>query len=190
MVQAGGRTVGIAGTWKVQPPDTAVVATYDVSRGAATTRALVVAAPRGWIVAGERVQPMPEAMLASERDEFYLYDVMRLVPLREPGVSLAVAAPDSLGQPGVRVERAGRPAVTLYVDGGGRLAHLRTEVRDPAGGAPVTQDVWLAGEIAADGVRWPRELRITQNGAPFFALTLRTLRVRPRVDDPRLAGPP
>jgi hypothetical protein len=70
-VYAGGRTVRIAGTWAVQPPDTAVVATYDVTRGPESTRALVVAAPRGWVVRDTAVTRMPDAMLANEKDEFY-----------------------------------------------------------------------------------------------------------------------
>lgn len=190
VVHAGGRTVRIAGDWMVQPPDTAVVATYDVTRGPASTRALVVAAPRGWIVSGTQFQPMPPALLASERDEFYLYDVMRLVPLRAPGVTLTAIAPDSLGQAGFRAEQPGRPAVEVYVDARGRLAHLRTLVQDAGGGAPTRQDVWLSGTTQAGGVRWFREMRLTTNGAPFFDLTIRSLRVLPRADDPRLAGPP
>ena len=189
IVNAGGRIVQIAGTWAIQPPDTAIIATFDATRGPETTRALVVAAPRGWIVNGPDFTPMSEAMLATERDEFYQYDVMRLVPLRESGVTLTVIPPDSLGQAGFRAERAGRPAVELYVDATGRLAHLRTHVADPAGGPAVLQDTWLSGEIESAGVRWPRDLRITLNGQPFFALTLRTLRVHRRLEDPRLRGP-
>src|SRR5690349_2202396 len=49
VVEAGGRTVDIAGTWSIQPPDTAIVATYDTTRGPGSMRALIVAAPRGWI---------------------------------------------------------------------------------------------------------------------------------------------
>jgi hypothetical protein len=188
-VSSGGRTVRITGTWSVQPPDTAIVATYDVTRGPGSTRALVVAAPRGWIVSGDRFTPMPPPLLASERDEFYLYAAMRLVPLREPGVVLAPLPPDSLGQPGFRAERLGRPPVELYVDSTGRLSHVRMLVRDPAGGAPVRQDLWLSGTIEEAGVRWPRELRILQDGAPFFTLVVRSLRVQRRVDDARLGGP-
>jgi hypothetical protein len=189
-VHAGGRTVNIAGDWAIQPPDTAIVATYDVARGPASTRALVVAMPRGWIwSAAAGHQPMPPAMLASERDEFYLYQVMRLVPLRAPGVTLTSIAPDSFGQPGIRAEQAGRPAVDLYFDLTGRLSHLVVAVQDPGGGAPRRQDVWLAGTIEAGGIRWFREMKLTMDGEPYFDLTLRSLSVMPRVDDPRLSGP-
>jgi hypothetical protein len=188
-VHAGGRTVSIAGRWAVQPPDTAVVSTWEASRGPESVRHLVVAQPRGWTVRGGAFTPMPPAMLASEREEFYLYSVMRLVPLREPGVALAAIPADSLGQRGIRARRAGRPDVELFVDGAGRLAHLRVVLPDGYDGRPVRQDVWLAGSIEAEGVRWPRTIRITQDGAPFFDLALRSLRVQPAVTDTLLAGP-
>lgn len=188
-VHAGGRTVNIAGRWAVQPPDTAVVSTWEASRGPESARHLVVAQPRGWTVRGGAFTPMPPPMLASEREEFYLYSVMRLVPLREPGVALAAIPADSLGQRGIRARREGRPDVELFVDGAGRLAHLRMVLPDGYDGRPVRQDVWLAGSIEAEGVRWPRTIRITQDGAPFFDLALRSLRVQPAVTDTLLAGP-
>ena len=75
------------------------------------------------------------------------------------------------------------------MDGAGRLAHLRVVLPDGYDGRPVRQDVWLAGSIEAEGVRWPRTIRITQDGAPFFDLALRSLRVQPAVTDTLLAGP-
>jgi hypothetical protein len=173
----------------VQPPDSAVVATYAVARGPATTRALVLAGPRGWTVAEGRFTPLPPNLLANERDAFYLYAVLRLVPLRERGVTLAPAPRDSLGQRGVRVTRAGRPTVDVHVDSTGRVSHLRTTVTDASTGAPTREDVWLDGEIEAGGVRWPRTLRFTLEGAPYFDLTLRTLRAEARLRDTLLAGP-
>lgn len=188
-VHAGGRAVSIAGRWAVQPPDTAVVSTWEASRGPESVRHLVLAASRGWTVRGGAFTPMPPAMLASEREEFYLYSAMRLVPLRDPGVTLIPIPADSLGQRGIRARREGRPDVELYVDAAGRLAHLRIVLPDGSDGRPVRQDVWLDGSIEAEGVRWPRTIRITQDGAPFFDLTLRSLRVGTAVSDALLAGP-
>ncbi|MBB4639016.1 hypothetical protein [Longimicrobium terrae] len=188
-INGGGRTVRIAGNWAVQAPDTAVVATWDVTRGPQTMRALVVAAPRGWLWSPASFAPMPAAMLASERDEFYLYDVMRLVPLRDADVTLTAIPPDSTGQRGFRAERPGRPAIDLFVDGDGRLSHLRTTIDNAEGGEPVRQDVWLRGTLEAAGIRWPARITILQNGEPFFDLTLSNLRVLDRIDDARLRGP-
>jgi hypothetical protein len=190
VIHAGGRLVNITGTWQVHAPDSAIVATWEVMRGPSTMRALVLASPRGWIVSGKAFSPMPEGMLESERDEFYLYDVMRLGSLSDSGVTLVRVEPDTVGQAGFRVERAGRPPVELYVDGAGALAHLVLPVRNPAGGAPSRQDVWLSGVVEDAGFRWPREIRLTMDGAPYFTLTLRSLRVQDRLSDARFAGPP
>jgi hypothetical protein len=189
VVHAGGRTVDITGRWAIQPPDTAIVATYAVARGAATTRSLVVAAPRGWTVSGERFTPLTEAMLANERDAFYLYSVMRLVPLREPGVRLVTLPADSAGNAGFGARQRGRPDVDVYVDGEGRVVRLRTTVAHPITGAPARQELHFSGTIAADAIRWPRTLRITLDGAPYFDLHMRNLRVLSRLDDPLLSGP-
>jgi hypothetical protein len=188
-VHVRGRTIDLAGRWAVQPPDSAVVSTYERSRGLASVRRLILAGMRGWFERDGQMTPMPPAVLANEREQFYLYSVMRLVPLRAPGAELSVIAPDSLGQRGVRVTQAGRSDVDLYVDSTGRLAHLRTRVTDAMSGNPAVEDVWLAGVVEADGVRWPRSVRLTLDGAPYFELEIRTLRVMARLDEAGLAGP-
>ena len=71
-VFAAGRTVNIAGRWQVQPPDTAVVATYDTTRGPSTTRSMVIAAPRGWMVRNDSFTVLPDPLIANERDAFFL----------------------------------------------------------------------------------------------------------------------
>lgn len=188
-VFAGGRTVHIAGHWQVQPPDTAIVATYDTTRGPSTTRSMVIAAPRGWMVRNDSFTVLPDPVIANERDAFFLYDVIRLVSLRDSSVRLSRISADSLGQRGFRAEQPGRPAVELFVDSTGRLSHVRLTVADPEGGPPVRQDAWLDGELASGGIRWPRRLRLTMNGAPYFDLRMRDLRVSDRISDPLLSGP-
>ena len=188
-VHAGGRTVPIRGRWAIQPPDTAVVSTYAVERGPSTTRHIVLAAPRGWLVSANGFAPMPPLMLASEKEEFYFYSVMRLVPLRAAGVTLTALPPDSSGQRGVLARNPGRPDVELYVDGTGRLSRIRARIHNASTGKSLVQEAWLGGEIESGGVRWPRTMRLTQDGAPFFDLTLRTFRVLPSIQDTLLAGP-
>lgn len=188
-VFAGGRTINITGHWQVQPPDTAIVATYDTTQGPSTMRSMVIAAPRGWVVRNDSFTSLPEAVIANERDEFYLYDVIRLVPLRDRVVRLSRSPADSLGQRGFRAEQPGRPAVDLFVDSTGRLSHVRLTVADPGGGPPIRQDAWLDGELAAGGMRWPLRLRLTMNGAPYFELRMRDLKVSDRVRNSLLSGP-
>lgn len=54
---------------------------------------------------------------------------------------------------------------------------------------PEVEDVSLAGVVEVDGVRWPRSVRLTLDGAPYFELEIRTLRVMPRLVEPLLVGP-
>ena len=189
-VHAGDREVAIRGEWAIQPPDSAVVATYDTTAGPSTTRRLIVAGGAGWLEEAGVFTPMPPVVLAAERDEFYLYHLMRLVPLLAPGVELAPAPPDTLGQEGFEARAPGRPEVFAYVDAAGRLAHLRLQIADPRTGGRAWQDLWLSGVIESDGVRWPRAIRITMDGAPYFDLTIGRLRVESRLVEPYLAGPP
>jgi hypothetical protein len=189
-VHAGGRDVRIEGTWAVQPPDSAVVTTHEEGHGHEGERSLVYAAPRGWIVSGGRFQPMPAAMLANERDEFFLYQVMRLVDLRAPGVALEEIAPDAEGQRGIRAAVPGHAPVELYVNATGRLAHVRMPVRDPMGAAgTLTQDVYLLGAAEEDDVVWPTAMRITLNGAPYFEMEMHDFETMERLDDEKLRGP-
>jgi hypothetical protein len=188
-VHAGGRRVAIRGTWAIQPPDSAVVATYDTTRGPGTMRRLILAGAQGWMEEGGNFTPMPAPMLAAERDEFYLYQVMRLVPMRSSEATLDTTAADSLGQRGVEIRMPNRPAVRAFVDSAGRLAHLRLRITDATTGGQVWQDLWLSGVIESGGVRWPREIRITMDGAPYFDLVLRRLEVDTLLVEPWLAGP-
>jgi hypothetical protein len=188
-VHAANRDVSIAGKWEVQPPDSALVTTYEVSQGPAAERALVLASPRGWLVGGDKFTPMPPSMLASERAEFYLYQLIRLVSLQDPSVKLSAAASDTLHQTGVQVEQRGRPAAFLYMDACGRLSHVRMQVPSAETGKLEWQDAWLSGVIEAQGVRWPRELRLLEEGKPYFDLLLQSFRVAPRLTNPLLRGP-
>ena len=63
--------------------------------------------------------PLPDDILAEEQHQYYLYSLLRLVPLKEKGVKLHAVFPDSAGHAGIRVERAGRLPVMMYFDSAG-----------------------------------------------------------------------
>lgn len=166
------RQIQLEGRWIVQPPDRAIVATWEVDKGESSTRRLIVDGTEGWMERGGQRMSMPADVLAHEREQFYLYSVIRLLPLRENGVRLS-AIPSQTPHPrALLVQRAGRPDVEAFFDDSGRLARLRTRITDPATKRQVLEDVALEGTIEAAGVRWPRTIRITWDGAPFFDLQL------------------
>lgn len=190
-VVAGGRTVQIAGTWQIQPPDTAIIATYEVAKGPSSTRSIVVATPRGWTIQGGKTTAMTPAMLASERLGAYMYHVMQLVTLideDDDDFELSAAASDTAGNRGVIVHREGRPDISVFFDRDARLAHLTAEIPQPDN-TKLLQDMWFSGEIVANGVKWPTRINMFNDGKPFFDLTIKKLSVGPRLTDSLLTGP-
>lgn len=167
MVHAGESVFRLEGRWIVEPPDRAVVSTWEVDKGESSTRRLVLLGSAGWTERDGTRTPMPAQVLANERVQFYLYSVMRLLPLREPGVRLTATGPRSL-----RVERDGRPPVEVTFDGDGWIDRLRTQVPDPESGREVEEVITFEGAITAGGVHWPLRLAISREGAPFFDLEL------------------
>ena len=122
-------------------------------------------------------------MLANEREQFYLYSLMRALPLLDPGTKVFATGPRTL-----RVEREGRPAVDLVYDGAGWLDTLRTRVPDPEGDGMADEEITFTGEIVAGGLRWPRRINVSRNGEPYFDLEIEELSVGSAADLERAAA--
>lgn len=190
VVHIPGRDIVIRGAWAIQPPDSAVVATYDTTRGPGTRRHLIVAGARGWIKRDSVFSPLPEDILAEEQHQYYLYSLLRLVPLKAKGVKLHPVFPDAAGNAGFRVERQGRLPVTMYFDSAGVVVRLVTQFALPGPVAGDAQVVNLYGSTTSDGVRWFRRMEILRAGKPYFDLEIDSLTVKRSIEDPLLAGPP
>ena len=184
-----GRDIAIRGTWEIQPPDSAVVSTYDTLRGPAATRSLIVAGPRGWIRRDTAFAPLPDDILAEEQHQYYLYSLLRLMPLREKGVKLQPVFPDSAGHQGFRVERRGRLPVTMYFDSAGRVLRMVTQFALPGPVAGDLQVLDFYGSTASNGVQWFRRMEIRRAGKPYFDLDVDSLTVVRSISDPLLSGP-
>jgi hypothetical protein len=187
VVHGGEREIRIQGTWKLQPPDVAIVETYDVDRGPSSLRRMVLTADGGW---GERDgvrQPLPAALVAHERDQFYLTYLMRLAPLRSPSFELSALPGETRGESGLRVKTRGRPNVDLFFGPAGELMRVRTRIRKPGSTAEVLQELRCEGFVEGGGIRWPRKLRTTWDGKPYFELELTDFEPLPALRDPLLA---
>ncbi|MGH3116814.1 MAG: hypothetical protein ACRD09_08580 [Vicinamibacterales bacterium] len=183
-VTVPGRVVRIEGDWRIEPPDRAVVETFDIEKGPGSMRTLVIDGERGWSSRAGQSQPLPQALVANERDQFYLYYLLRLAPLGGNGFRLTPIDPDTEGNAGIRVQCAGRRDADLYFNRDHRLVRLATAVADPASGGDIAEELRFSGEITASGIRWPRRIQIIQNGAPFFDLALTRFRTLERLDLP------
>ena len=183
------RDITIRGTWEIQPPDSAVVATYDTTRGPGTLRHLIVAGARGWIKRDTVFTPLPEDILAEEQHQYYLYSLLRLVPLKDNGVTLHAVFPDSAGNAGFRVERAGRLPVVMYFDSAGQVVRMVTQFALPGPVAGDPQVLSFQGSTTSNGVRWFKRMEILRAGKRYFDLDVDSLATKRAIEDPLLAGP-
>jgi len=189
VVHIPNRHITIRGTWKIQPPDSAVVSTYDTTRGPGTLRYLIIAGPQGWTRRDTTFTPLPEDILAEEQHQYYLYWLLRLVPLKEKGVRLHAVFPDSAGHAGFRVERAGRLPVIMYFDSTGAVVRMLTKFALPGPVAGDNQAISLSGSTVSNGVRWFRRMEILRAGKPYIDLDVDSLAMKRSIKDPLLAGP-
>ena len=169
-VHAGDRQIRLEGRWIIEPPDNATVETWDVERGLTSTRRLIVKGHEGLMERDGKRMPMPAEMLANERDQFYLYSVLKLVPLLDRDVTLTVA--EASGAKGLTVTRPGRANVTIFFNDAGRPTRLRTMVFDPASKQRIEEELQFEGDVESAGVRWPRRIRILQSARLFFELEI------------------
>ena len=170
-IHVPGRTIEIAGEWMVQP-DSAVSTTWPREQPNAPRR-LILSGRRGWTQRGDAPPAaMPPELLIEEQHQFYLYQLLRLVPLLDPAFTLHSAPPDSLGHSAIRVNHTDHPDVILYFDQDHRVAGLHTVFAAQDMTHPESQDIQFAGEVASHGVRWFREMRILRAGQPYFDLVI------------------
>lgn len=179
---AGGRTIQIEGEWRIEPPDKASVATYEIEKGPSSLRTMMIDGKRGSMRIAGKEEPLPPELLANERDQFYLYYLMRLVPLRGSDFRLTALASDAEGRPGLRVRQNNRRDAELFFDRAGRLARLVTKIVDSSSGREVVEELLFDGMLEADGIRWPRRIQIQQDGAPFFDMELSNFVTLGRLD--------
>ena len=171
------RKIEIAGEWEVQP-DSALVTTWPIEQPG-DPRRLILSRVGGWTQRGATSPtPMSPELLAEERHQFYLYQLLRLVPLLDGGFTLAIV-PGDTHQVGLRISHPDHPDVTLYFDRQHRVVELRTVFAAPDMTHPENQEIHLSGEIQSRSVRWFRELRILRAGEPYFDLEITDFRASP-----------
>lgn len=171
-VHGGERRIEITVETEVQPFERARSDSWPTAEGRAGMRRLDIDADQGWMERNGARESMPVQMLRHERLQYAVYGLMRLVTLRDPGVRLAVLPADHDGRRGLHVEHPKARPADLYFDADGRLAYLKNAVPAAEGKGEHQQIFRFEGEIRSNGVRWPRQIHITQDGQPYFELAL------------------
>lgn len=180
MVHAGGREIAIRGEWAVQPPERARVRTNSEVSGKKSTRLLVLNGAKGWGQFDGKPRPLEADFVKEEHEQFYLYELMRLIPLLiEPEYQLT-----PVGELGLRVARKGHVDVDLAFDRDSALLAKLTTKRGDA-----TQVMTLGAFADTGGLRWPRKISIQRDGKPFFDLEITDFTPLESLDEKLFAEP-
>src|SRR5262249_7607083 len=144
---------------------------------------------------GKRATADAEALdkdfLAHEREQFYLYGLAQLAPLRQAGYRLAALGGTFVGgrrATGLPVFHPDYRDVGLFFD---RESHrlLKLATRRAAGRKQVTQEVFLGDYEPSGGVWWPRRLVILWDGQPHFELAITDLEWLEKADEKLFSRP-
>jgi hypothetical protein len=171
-VHAGGRDLAITVSTAVVPFVWARSESWPTAQGREAARTMLITPDGGWAERGGRSEPLPPALVEHERAQFAIYGLMLLAPLLRPPARLT-RLPDQDGLARLRAERSPAPPTELWFDSSARLAEARNRVPAPEGGATIPQRFVFSRETMPGPVRWPRELRIEQDGRPYFELRLK-----------------
>lgn len=174
-VNAGGKTTVLEVMTVVRPQTNwARSTTWTKADGPKKAKTLQAEQGKAWRVDVVTWTPLPEAQAVHENQQFGLYKLMLLAPLKEAG---ATVTEDPVGADGTRAIKAalpGGPAGELEFDAAAKLVRAGMVVRNPAGGPDIVETVKFSGEIVSNGVKWPKRITIEQNGAPYFDLEIAT----------------
>ena len=164
IVHAGGRTVQMGVDTMVEPFVRARSDSWLLEQGPDARRAIVLEPGDAWLERRGVRLPIPKRMEVHERQQFAIYGLMRLVDLRNARVTLTADT--------MRVRHPAAPETLLLFDEQATLVGAENQVSSAEDGTPILQRFYFADHRLAGGIRWPHQVRIDQNGRPFFELRI------------------
>jgi hypothetical protein len=145
-----------------------------------TARTLQVEQGKAWDVNRVSWSPLPAAQAENENQQFGLYALMLLTPLKAADAKVEDLPPASDGTRAIRAVLPGKVWAELAFDASGRLVGAGNTVTNPAtGAADIVQTITFSGTVESNGVKWPKKMTIEQNGQPFYELEIAAFEASP-----------
>ena len=155
----------------VVPFVTARATGWPIAMGKAAARTMIITPEGGRVERGGVSTPLSPRFAAHERAQFAMYGLMLLKFDSGRAGLRRVARLRDLST--LRVDHPYAPKTRLFFESDGRLAEARNVVPGPMDGRPIHQHFYFSQEQMPGPVRWPRTIRIEQDGKPYFELTLK-----------------
>lgn len=168
-VIAGERVLDLGIETRVEPFVRARSRSWILAQGEASARTLLVDPDAAFVERGGKRTPLPYAQAQNERQQYgvYGYMLLALAPTIASGGKLLAA-------------REGYPPIAFDADASGRINAATYVVAAADGGAPLNERFIFTGSVSDHGIRWPAQIDIAQNGAPFFSLKIDRLMIELR----------
>lgn len=175
---ADGKTVELGVATVVRPFLNARYSSWPKADGPKKARTIQVEQGKAWDVNRVTWTPMPEAQAKNENQQMGLYSVMLLAPLKSADAQVSELPAAADGSRTIKATYHGQ-TVELAFDANAKLVRASTAVADPKGGADIAQVATFSGEVTDNGVKWPKHITITQNGAPFYEVEIAKFEASP-----------
>ena len=165
-VFAGERTIALGVRTRIAADGSVVSESWPAEQGEQALRRMIIDSTGGWLERAGKREQMPPEMLAQERQQFGFYTQLQKLMARRNRLPVFSA-------PHVTVE--GLSPTTFVLDHSLNPVNASNTISSlQPGGKPISQFFELRGEIVSHCLKWPREIRIFQDGKPFFSLTIDT----------------
>jgi hypothetical protein len=172
VVHSGERDIRIGVSTMVVPFIAARSASWPLALGRAATRTMVLDTGGGRVEHEGTSERLPDLLVRHEQAQFAIYGMMLLAPLDKQRANLRLLH-DQRGLNVLRVYHPPAPVTRLYFESDGRLAEATNSVPHPERKRErISQHFFFSEEEMPGPVRWPRTLRIEQEGRPYLELTL------------------
>lgn len=135
---------------------------------------------KAWDVTRVTWQPMPEAGARFENEQLRLFSAMLLTSLKAPGVTVTDQPAAADGTRAIDVVHPSGLAAELELDAAGKLVRAGYNGTDPKTGEPSRDVYTFSGEIVSNGVKWPKHIAVTRNGAPWYEIEIATFEALPQ----------
>jgi hypothetical protein len=173
-VEVGNIHASFLGEWWLRPPGKARVRTVDRANG--RVRWLVLNDPDGWYRMNDQTRELPKKDLALEREQFYLYWLAMLTPLRKAPFELEGLEESRVrdrAASGIRVKHPDFREARLFFDKEtGLLTKIACKRPHPQMDGEVEQEAYFDDYRPVQGGQRAHRLSITWDGKPFFELKI------------------
>lgn len=175
-INTGGKTTVVEVATVVRPASSWARSTsWLAADGPKKARTLQAEQGKAWRVDRVTWTPLLEAQAVHENQQFALYSLMLLAPLKDPAAKVAEQPVGADGTRAIKATLSNGLGGELEFDATGKLARAGLVVRDPEGDGPdIVETVTFSGEVVSNGVKWPKRISIAQGGAPYFDLEIAT----------------